>query len=98
MAAAAETNGSQASLPSVEALQRRAIVCDRNWPNVRFSLNSDRLRTLQKRRDVPLTDSRAATKRCLFDHLVGAAEQCERESDAERFGSVSLFLQCQPQT
>jgi hypothetical protein len=26
-----------------------------------------------------------------------SGEQCERQGDAERFGSVSLFLQCQPQ-
>ena len=27
---------------------------------------------------------------CLFDHLVGAGEQRERESDAERLGSLEI--------
>jgi hypothetical protein len=38
--------------------------------------------------------ARAGTKRL---PRIGAGERCERQGDAERFGSVSLFLQCQPQ-
>jgi hypothetical protein len=32
----------------------------------------------------------------LFDHLVGAAEQWEREFDSERFGSLQVNREMQP--
>jgi hypothetical protein len=39
---------------------------------------------------MPLPDSRSAATASLFDHLVSAAEQRDRESDAERVGGFEV--------
>src|SRR3984893_2058297 len=43
-------------------------------------------RTTRHSHFVPLPDSRSAATASLFDHLVSAAEQRDRKSDAERVG------------
>src|ERR1700687_1471500 len=56
-----------------------------------FPLISTKERTSRPVRKGPISDSRTAAYGFLLDHLVGAADQRQRESKTERLGGLEIY-------
>ena len=56
----------------------------------RFGSKADMTARICNVRFVPGADSCNATKRILFDYLIGTAQQCDRKAEPQRLGSLKI--------